>query len=78
MQSLGVFSGILLAVFLGGAAGVAVEVVAEEGRAREVVPIGQFGGRDVGLQQVEAYLHNGIDVDGLLGRAAVALPLIPQ
>ena len=58
---------------------ITAEVVAEKGRAGEVVFEGKVGKRDVGLQQVEAYLHNCIDVDGLLWRMSiVALHYVGQ
>ena len=57
--------------------GVALEVVAEEGGAGEVVFVGKVGQGVVGLQEVEAYLHDGVDVDGLFwGLSVMALFLM--
>ena len=54
-------------ILLRTASGIAAEVVAEEGGTGKIVLIGQFGQRGIRLQQVEAYLHDGVGVDGLLG-----------
>ena len=52
-------------------AGVSLEVVAEEGGTGEIVLVSEVAEGDVRLQEVEAYLHDGIDVDGLLGGFSV-------
>ena len=49
-----------------------MKVVAECGRAGEVVFVGEVGEGDVRLQQVQADLHDGVCVDGLLGRFPVS------
>ena len=38
-----------------------------------MVLVGQFRQGDVRLEQVETYLHDGVDVDGIFGRASVML-----
>ena len=48
-----------------------MEIVAEEGGTGELVIVGEVGKGDVGLQEVEAYLHDGVDVDGLFGGLSV-------
>ena len=60
-------------------ASVALEIVAEEGGTGEVVLVGEVGQGDVGLQEVEAYLHDGVDVDGLFwGLPVMALHDVGQ
>lgn len=60
-------------ILLRAASGFAAEIVAEEGWAGEVVLIRKVGERDVRLEQVEAYLHDGVDVDGFFRRTSVVL-----
>ena len=62
---------ILMSVLLRTATCIAAEVVTEECGTGEIVFVCKVDEGDVRLQQVEAYLHDGIGVDGLLGRLAV-------